>query len=268
MSKKKRDTYLSAANSGNNPSPEGPVIRGNPISIKPTTQNQGFMPNFHAFVYSPSFRFLSANPGQYIAARTATKPYYVGLKETYTFYPNDNSLWFWRRIVFTSKRQYANEISATAASQTGVESTVGATTQRPFRDISGDASTVNYGNLYTKLVEDLFEGIYGTDWVDPIRAKIDKSRVTRLSDTRRQLSSHNDIAKPCHIKTYTSMKKTLVYADEENGSTMSVSPFSVTSKSGMGNIYVMDFFNCPVPVSVDSTFIRIGSESTLYWHEK
>jgi len=264
---KKRDTYLSAAATGANPSPENPVVRAGAISLRPASQNQGYLPNFHALFYCPTFRYLKNNAKSFVASRSATRPFYIGLSETYSLYPNDNSMWFWRRIVFSTKRNYGQEISPTAASQIGVEASDGATTQRPMRDISGDASVINYGQMYTNIAEDVFEGIYTTDWQNPIQAHLDRTKVSVISDKRRTITSHNDVARPAVIKAYVPINKTVVYGDEENGNNMSTSPVSVTSKSGMGNIYVLDFFHCPAPVG-DTTRLNITSQSTMYWHEK
>lgn len=268
ISIKKRDSYIHSGATGTNPSPESPAVQGQAVTIRAATQNQGFLPGFHAFLYCPSYRWLSSGNQAQTAQRTSTKPYYVGLSETYGLIPSDNSLWHWRRIVFSSKRNYGQEISGTAASQIGVQSAGGGITLRPLRDISGDASAVNYGQLYTNLAEDLFVGIFSTDWTNPIRAKVDTTRVSVISDRIRTITSHNDVARPANKKTYTRINKTVVYGDEENGVAMSTSAASVTSKSGIGNIYVVDFFNCPTPVSATTTLLTVSTQSTMYWHEK
>nr|QVW56455.1 MAG: capsid protein [Emberiza tristrami Genomoviridae sp.] len=201
------------------------------------------------------------------ARRSSTRPYYIGLSEEYSITPTDNSMWFWRRVVFASKEDIGAPQGA--STQMGTESAVNsAISTRPMRDLSGNNTSINYGQIYTDLVGDLFEGIYTTDWTNPLRAKVDRRLVTVLSDRLRTITSHNDVARPAIIKTYVPIKKTVEYQDEENGLNISSYPISVTSKPGIGNIYVVDFFACPRPAGGDTSTIAISSQSTLYWHEK
>lgn len=267
LSKKKRDIMLSAAASGNNPAPDA-TLSGNTIRILANTVSSSFLSGIHTFVFCPAQRYLVPNNADFVAARTSTRPYYTGIAERYTLVPNDASLWWHRRVVFASKTLYAEAVTGLAGNGViAAQSSATTTTQRKFRDMSSDAGA-SYSTLATALVTDMFAGIYTTDWNDPMRAKLDRARITVLSDRLTTVKSGNDSSCPRICRHYTSINKTVVYQDEENGVTMSVSPFSVTSKSGLGNIYVMDFFECPAPIGTTTSSLYVSSEQTLYWHEK
>jgi hypothetical protein len=62
------------------------------------------------------------------------------------------------------------------------------------------------------------------------------------------------------------MNKTLVYDDDEAGGQTSQDYFSVSSKAGMGDYYVMDIFQCPNGNGSDN--LTVSPEATLYWHER
>lgn len=267
LSRKKRDTMLSIAAPGTNPqpnvTPSVPTIR-----INASTTTTTFLAGVHTFCFIPSQRFLVPNNADFVAARTSTRPYYVGLKERYTLVPNDASLWWHRRIVFASKTQYFESTVGLATNGVvAAQPDATTTTTRKFRDMSSDLSST-YSTVATALVTDIFLGIYTTDWNDPMRAALDKARITVLSDRLVTVKSNNDSPAPKICRHYTPIKKTLVYQDEENGNTMSVSPFSVNSKAGIGNIYVIDLFECPAPIGTTTSALTISSEQTLYWHEK
>lgn len=217
---------------------------------------------------SPSYRFLAPNNADYVAQRTSTTPYYVGISEKYSIIPTTAATWWWRRIVFASKRDYPGELSLATA--VGAQASAGATTTRPFRDMSQTPASTsnNYGQLLTNIITDIYEGIFTVDWTDPIRAKLDRTRVTVVSDRLRTIASSNDFPRPRVYKTYVPIKKSVRYQDEENGVSMSVSPVSVTNKIGLGNIFILDLFEAPAVATSTSDQLSISSEQTVYWHEK
>jgi len=63
------------------------------------------------------------------------------------------------------------------------------------------------------------------------------------------------------------MNKTLVYNDEERGDTEESAYYSVGSKAGMGDYYVVDIFR-PRVGSTTSNQLLFSPNTTLYWHEK
>jgi hypothetical protein len=261
LSKKKRDTYVSGAGEGYNPDPSLPVNRIQPFQIRATTTFGD--QRIHATLYNATHRFLVPNNYSYAASRTATSTYVIGLKESYRLVPNNESVWWHRRIVFSWKS--AIGIPAIAA-ELGVQASDVATTVRPFRDLSG-TSDANWANVTTLLYSLVFQGEVGVDWQDPMKAKLDRTRVNIHSDKFSTIRSGNDTAAPTVRNHYTSIRKTVMYDDRENGTSVIPSPFSVDSKIGIGNIYVMDLFHCPAPED-DGVTMDITSDSTYYWHER
>lgn len=259
---------LSAAPVATNAAPDAIVVLGQQATIRAATGVTNFLNGVHSFLNVPTYRTLSPNTGAFVAQRTAIDPYYVGLAERYSIIPLTANVWWWRRIVFASKRDFGGELQLATA--IGAQSSPGALTQRNFRDMSQvpGTTTNNYGQLLTNVITELYEGIFTVDWIDPMRAKLDNSRVTVINDRLRTVKSNNDFPGPKVYNTYVPIKKTVVYQDEENGTNMSVSPISVTSKRGLGNIYVLDLFEMPANASATTDTMQISSQQTLYWHEK
>lgn len=258
---------LSAATSGKNPNPSS-AFSANQIVLGAATTSTTFLPGVHTMVFVPTARFLIPNNGAFTAMRTSSSIFVKGLAETYTYLPNDSSVWWHRRIVFASKRVYAEDVSTIAAGAIDAQDVASAVTYRKFRDMSSDPGSTGYSTLATNLVTDIFKGILTTDWLDPMRAGLDRTRITVLSDRLCQLRSGNDTACPRIIRHYTPVNKSIVYQDEENGTNMTVSQYSTDAKPGLGNIYVMDFIECPVPLGTTTSTLTVGSQQTLYWHEK
>lgn len=261
MAHKKKDTMLQASAGGNNPAPSSNIALGQNITILGTTVDGT---NIHKFMFCPTYRFLVPNNAAYAAYRTSSTPYIKGIAETFEFTPNDSSVWWHRRIVFSYKAPVAQ--NASAMSTLGAQATAEATSRRVFRDLSGETAG-SYKDTVTFTEQILFRGQQNTDWINPFTAPIDRSRVNLHSDKRLTLGSGNDAARPRITKRYDVINKTLVYDDDENGLTIVPSALSVQTKRGIGNIYVYDMFHCPVPES-SATSLRVGSTQTLYWHEK
>jgi len=261
MAHKKRDTYVSGAGEGDNPDPTLPVNAAQPFTIRAGTTFGA--QRIHATLYNATHRFLVPNNYNYAASRTSTSTYVVGLKETYRFVPNNESVWWHRRIVFS----YKSAIGIPAiAQQLGVQASSAATTVRPFRDLSG-SSDANWAAATTQVYGLVFQGEIGVDWQDPMKARTDRTRVNIHSDKFTALKSGNDTAAPAMRSHYTPIKRSVVYDDREEGTNVIPSPFSVDSKLGLGNIYVFDLFHCPAPED-DGVDMAITTNSTYYWHEK
>ena len=62
------------------------------------------------------------------------------------------------------------------------------------------------------------------------------------------------------------MNKNMVYANDENGEGETLDVISTASKHGMGDYYVVDFFNANGGTASD--LLDFNPEATLYWHEK
>jgi len=260
LSRKKRDTMLSAAFSGSNPSPESPVTPGTPLQMTANSPTNG---RVHMTFTNVSHRYLVPNNSAYTAYRTATNTYVKGFSQTYTIIPNNESAWWHRRIMFATKEIYSTvEIQQSI----GVQPFLGSTTNLPMRDL-GNITEGPYNDLRNNILGELFAGTPGVDWISPFRAKTDRTRISVISDRSFNYSSANDTAKPRIIKTYDAINKSVVYSDVENGLSMNPSPLSVDSKRGIGNIYVVDFYFCPSPED-DGVDLTVSSQSTYYWHEK
>lgn len=173
MSKKKRDTMVSAAATGVNPAPTaGPVLSA-PLVIKPGTTSTYF-PGVHALVFCPTYRWLQPSNAEYVAQRTSSRPFYKGFSESFEFIVNDGSQWYHRRIAFCTK-DYAL-LPLLMRASVGAQETAASPTERIMRDMSGETSG-NYQQALTNLYGEIFEGIATTDWANPMTAKLDSSFV-------------------------------------------------------------------------------------------
>lgn len=263
MSHKKRDIMCSAAAPGVNPSPGTSPVANQPLIIGTSTNNTAAA-GVHMTAFCPSYRTLVPSNYSYTSARTATRTFVKGIGETYHIVPSDQSSWEWRRIVVSLKGNFALPVSTTQA--IGAQFSTG-NTQRYYKDITGDTTGI-YQALWDNIQDYVFRGVKVTDWLDQMTAPLDNLRVDIRSDTRRTISSANDAPRPRTYKTYVPINKSVVYADEENGTTISPTSFSVDSKSGIGDIYILDLFTCRAPISTVSTQLQVSSTQTYYWHEK
>jgi len=261
MAKKKRDTMLSAASAGTNPDPTVQPQIGQAFTVRQDTGNQSNQ-RVHVTVANLSHRWLQPSNYSYAARRTATRTYVTGVAETYRLVPNTSVQWWHRRIMFSTK----DTLTSTLNAAIGVEPASGDITRRVFRDLSGTSTGV-WQELAVTLIGLLFKGSIGVDWQDPMKAPVDRSRVNIHSDRFTNISSGNDSSRAKIVKHYTRIGKTLQYNDEENGTAVDVSPFSVDSKIGVGNIFVADFFHCPAPTEATDE-MTITSNTTYYWNEK
>ena len=264
MSTKKRDTCLSAAASGTDPSPSQPVVAGTGISLR-----QGFaVPDVENRVHVTALCITARDryPEITTSVRNTSTTFVKGFSQTYTVVPNSNVAWWHRRLVVATK-----EILGTTPGirdLMAIQDTEGVT-QFSYRDYGNASQTVRPEYLDTKhqILELLFKGTRNVDWVDPFRATVDRQRITVLSDRRMNISSGNDTSRPVVRKFYDSINKSLMYGDEEIGTLIKSDKWSTKHKPGIGNIYVLDFWFCPAPAETTDS-ISLHSQSTYYWHEK
>lgn len=269
MSKRKYDTMVSRANPVANPDPSG-TLTGSSATIYPAATNATYG-NVHVFLFQPTGRSLVPNNAYFVSARTASNPFVTGISERYHLIPNDGSLWEHRRVVFAMKDIQDLTIIAGIASQFRAQTDAGGITYRKLVDLSGQSSG-DYTGVLTSLYDYAFRGIYSTDWQDPMTAPVDRRRLTILADNRCTVRSGNAAPAPKLKKYWTPINKTVVYDDEENGTSITPSYYSVTSKPGLGDIYVMDLFTCRAPIvsgtTASSSTLNISSTQSLYWREK
>lgn len=194
------------------------------------------------------------------STRTASSCYMVGLKENIEIQVADGLPWQWRRLCFTFKGG----------------STAAGFLPSPSSGFSPDLETsVGYVRLLNQLptpsrtsfYQLLFQGVEGTDWNDPLTAKVDNQRVTLKYDKIMTVASGNEDGVIRAHKRYHPMGHNIEYDDDESGGGMNTSKYSVTGKVGMGDYWVIDFFR-PRTGSTSSNQMLFNCESTLYWHEK
>lgn len=261
MSQKKRDTSLINASSTPNATPDAPTNLGNPVVIRATGQKDA---GVNLFCYCPTYRYLNPSNAAYSALRTSTSPYYIGLSEKFNFQPSDNSVWMWRRIIVAVKENIGLDVQMKA---NGAQDSVNAVTTRPFHNLGITSSVQSWQDMYDEVQANLFKGIKTTDWSDQMIAKVDNTVFTVFCDKTRRIASGNDVSAPRYMKHYQPINRTVVYRDEENGVSVTPYPTSVQSKPGVGNIYVFDLFQAPVPKTTTSS-LTFSCTSTTYWHEK
>nr|QVW56503.1 MAG: capsid protein [Gemycircularvirus] len=218
------------------------------------------------FLFCPTAMDLTVNntPNLFIDAsnRTSTTCYMRGLSEHIRIQTSSPIPWFWRRICFTVKGfPFLRSASPTNPEDSYVETNNGM--ERLWLNIGINNSTVYYNSI-TAL---LFKGVSQKDWTDPLIAPLDTSRVTVKYDKTWTIKSGNAAGAVTERKHWFPMNHNLVYDDDESGTTTDTSFRSVSSKAGMGDYYVLDFFSSGTGGGV-SDLIRIDSNATLYWHEK
>jgi len=265
LSRKKRDTMMSAAAAAINPDPNSTTVDG-ALQITGATTTT-YHAGYHMTLQCPSHRFLNPNNAAYLALRTDTRPYIRGLAEKYQIVPNDASVWEHRRVVFATKSQFVAAVLPNIGAQ---QSASDGASRRQFRDMSGTTAG-NYTTLQTQLYDVVFQGIDTVDWRNPMIAKVDTARVDLISDKKWRLSSGNGVGSGRYKTFWTPINKCIQYDDEENGLSISPSAVSVLDKRGMGNIFVMDIFFCLNPadyLNPQSSVLAVSSQQTLYWHEK
>jgi len=266
MSRKKRDTLISAAAPGTNP-PPATLFTGTGIRINPITINTNAN-GVHHLLYCPTAKYMVPNNASYLPRRTATRTYVKGISETWTVAPADQSTWWWRRICFSIKGLYQNQ-NFTVMSRISSETSASSGSSRKLLDLTGESTGI-YQSVYDTLQELIFQGVKTTDWTDVMLAKLDKTRINVHYDKRMTISSGNDRPRPIVKKLYHPINKTVQYDDQENGLDIGPAPYSVESKQGTGDIFILDLFSCKAPDATDATKsgLNLECQSTYYWHEK
>lgn len=204
----------------------------------------------------------NANPGTKFdqATRTSSHCYMVGLKENIQIQILSGLPWQWRRICFTFKGK--NTLG-------GYLPAISSTWQPYSETSSGYQRTLN--NVPSTSVTDffnlLFQGRFNTDWKDPMIAQADPQRITVKYDKVTTVASGNEQGVIRKYPRWHPMRKNLEYDDDEQGGGMGASHFSVESKLGMGDYWIIDIIVPRVGSNADD-LATFGTESTLYWHER
>jgi len=190
--------------------------------------------------------------------RSATTCYMRGLKENIEIQTSSGLPWQWRRITFTFKG-LAPYIGFTGV----IENSNGFA--RYLYNIGSSSNTDV--NILAALTDVLFKGTAQADWNNFLTAPVDNTRVTIKSDTTCIISSGNTSGKLKLYKKWHTMNSNLVYDDDESGGGKIQNLFSVKSKQGMGDYWIVDYFQ-PGLGGTSSDQLSFAPTSTLYWHEK
>lgn len=262
---KKRDTMMSYTNSTSS----GQVGGSQYSNAAAVITGQSSVANPATFLWCATARDNSVaypgNPGNRFtpATRTSSTPYMIGLKESIEIQCNNGVPWQWRRICFTMKGNSIVPSSATTGSvfNNYIENNNGF--QRVMNQVPGTVGVNPQFNLYAFL----FKGAVGVDWLDPLTASTDNSRLTIKYDKTTSLASGNEDGFIRKYNRWHPMYKTLVYDDDESGGAEVANVLSTLGRAGMGDYYVVDIFRAR-DGAANSDQLSVRPSSTLYWHEK
>lgn len=256
-SRKKRDTMQYYTNNTvDTPNPGGEVYTAAPTVVV------GGSGRAQCFIFCPTAREFSSSLAGLpaiisdVASRTATTCYMRGLSERIELQVSDGLPWQWRRICFTAK---GFQTQLTTGPGFSLYSETSAGYVRLMNQIDGTNQTA-MENL-------LFRGQAGVDWLDPISAPTDNSRLTIKYDKTITIASGNEDGVIRKYNRWMPMNHNLVYDDDETGGSEAASHFSVVGKAGMGDYYIVDYFRPRVGSSSENRLL-FAPQATLYWHEK
>lgn len=204
------------------------------------------------FIWCATARDRGLSTGDPVASsvRERDEVFMRGLKENIIMATNSAASWRWRRICFTCK---GTPLGTTMASETNS----GWTRQLWNRAGSPYALTISTF---------LFRGAQGVDWQDVFVAKPDTNLVKVHYDRLRTLSSGNNVGRFFRDSRWYPMNQNLMYQNDEQGETESNEYFSTYGRAGMGDYYIVDYFDCSTLAASDT--LSFQPEATLYWHEK
>lgn len=191
--------------------------------------------------------------------RTANTCYMRGLKERIQLQSNNGTAWQWRRICFTFRGDYLWANSTTTFQWWRADDTYGVT-----RSIQNAAGVGGVGN---RLIDLVFKGTQSIDWSSYFTAKLDTERIRVMSDQTHTMQSGNDSGFMRNFKLWHPMNKNLTYEGEENGGQYQSSPYSVDTKIGLGDYYIVDIISAGTGAT-SADRMSFDPEATLYWHEK
>lgn len=194
------------------------------------------------------------------ATRSASSCFMVGLKEALEVQVADGLPWQWRRICFTYKGG-ASLLGAIPAPSTSFSASLEVSSG--YVRLMNQLPTVSRPSFEALL----FQGAQGLDWNDQMTAKVDNERITLKYDKTITIASGNEDGVIRKYSRFHPMRHNLEYDDDESGGQMVASGFSVNSKKGMGDYWVIDYFR-PRAGSTSSNQLLFNAESTLYWHER
>lgn len=251
-SRKKRDTMLSITKTNS----------GQAATQGPATPNGAPAGGINCYLWCATARYQGdPSTAPYVgdqSARSAVTCYMRGVKENLEFTPNTVAAWQWRRICFTEKA------FSTGQALFYNDSTVGY--GRLWYNTGGDNTTTSLTNL-SNIAAYVFRGQVNKDWDNYMNATVDTTRISVKYDKTRTIASGNAAPTIRKFNIWHPMNKNLTYDDDENGTNETSQPFSTQSRVGMGDYYILDFFQASRG-SVANDQLFVSSDATLYWHEK
>lgn len=196
------------------------------------------------------------------ASRNSQEVFLRGLKERIQITTSTATAWFWRRVCFARKGQFANTLIDLTHY---VSLTSPSSTSQLQYQVNRNTETLAPLER-SALVTYLFEGQYGIDWYSYINASLDSKNVRVIFDHTTTINSGNQQGVTRMFSRWHSMNKTMRYNDRETGSDiLEQQVFASPGISGMGDYYVVDFFQNSVP---NGDTLSFGPEARLYWHER
>lgn len=204
-----------------------------------------------SFIFSPTAR--NYDPiGDTTSTRNSQTIFARGFKEKISMRMSDGTAWRWRRIIFAAKG-----LAQSAVFPPYIQTSNGLA--RAITNLTGsEANNV--------LLTALFKGTYNLDWANVFTAKVDTQRVTLLHDRSRILASGNTSPRYHKHSQWYPLNKNIVYGDDENGAGEVQQFYSTVAKAGLGDVFVMDFFDCAEGAT--GRTLVFDPECTFYWHEK
>jgi len=285
---KKKDVLVPTTNptlDAQIPSQALPAILGAGRPTPPRTPAYTYVIPWMATYRQP---IQNASSATYQSGLTTGTPYYKGVSENITISVTGAVPWQWRRICFTYKgdgitKPFPTDGGApyeplkffknTFDNETGIF--------RPIYDLasyygeSGFPTTtepkaleVLYRVLFQGISSQFTDSVVNTDWINPMTAKTDNKEVTIKYDKTITLASGNDEGIQRNYRRYHRMEKTLMYESLELGNDTVYLPTSTGSKPGMGDYYIVDFFQARYGSDADGGNLIFDPRATIYWHEK
>lgn len=132
----------------------------------------------------------------------------------------------------------------------------------------GDEPLSRFRNMdQVGLPSFIFKGTQNIDWIDPMKAKLDRDRVRVIHDKKRIISPKNDYGTEVTKKYWIPYNKKVKYADSEKGHS---TEWNKWPDHDQEKIYIYDLIQSTQNTGSDPGGTHFGtfeSNVTCYWHE-
>ncbi|ANC51596.1 capsid protein [sheep associated gemycircularvirus 1] len=236
-----------------------------------------------------------ANVGNSAMAQLGTgTPYMKGLSENITISTTGAAPWQWRRVCFTFKSKYLIEQFTISQGDDLIDFNHDPFFSNGYNDSSGvfrpmydlasyygkhnnplkfrarsPQHTLGFSTLCSVVAAQQLPGQpTQADYINVMTAKTDNTEVTIKYDKTVTIASGNEAGVQRNYRRYHPMNKTLVYDSLEQGSNSNYDSMSTEAKPGMGDYYVVDFFQARYLADADDGNLIFDPRATLYWHER